>query len=398
MDAHRFWRDARNHRPEAGSTPKFVDDDENENEDDWRMKKLRIGFLSTAGIGKKNWKAILNSGNAIIAAVASRDVNKSREFIRQCQGENAFDIIPDALGSYEELLAAKNVDAIYLPVPTGLRQDFVLRAAAAGKHVLGEKPCAANAAELEAMLAACKKNSVQFLDGVMFMHNSRLPKIREILNDGKSVGPIRRIASAFSFYPGNEDFFRTNIRTDGALEPAGCAGDLGWYSIRFALWALNWQLPESVSGKILAHSENSAGRRSSPTEFAATLNYPGGLTVEFFSSFLAAKQQWVIVSGQKGWLRLPDFVHPFNTYEPAFEVNEKCISVASDVPCPPGGDPMAFGHATAQDTRMWRNFTNQIFSGKLNEEWPMWALKTQQVLDACLASALAGGSAVALRH
>ena len=353
------------------------------------MKKLRIGFLSTAGIGRKNWKAILNSDNCVVAAVASRDVQKSRAFIRECQDENPFDLIPDALGSYEELLAAKNVDAIYLPVPTGLRKDFVLRAAAAGKHILCEKPCAANIAELEEMLAACKKNSVQFLDGVMFMHNIRLPKIREVLDDGRSVGQIRRIASAFSFYPG-EEFFSTNIRANGALEPAGCLGDLGWYSIRFSLWAQNWQLPESVSGKILAQSENLPGRPSSPTEFAATLNYPGGVTAEFYSSFLAAKQQWVFVSGQKGWLRLPDFVHPFNGYEPEFEVNEKFIAVPGEVKCPPGANPMNFGHATAQDTRMWRNFANQIFSGKLNDDWPMWALKTQKVLDTCHESAKRG--------
>jgi predicted dehydrogenase len=353
------------------------------------MKKLHIGFLSTAGIGKKNWKAILNSGNCVVAAVASRDVQKSRAFIRECQDDNSFDLVPDALGSYEELLASKNVDAIYLPVPTGLRKDFVLRAAAAGKHILCEKPCAASVAELEEMLAACQKNSVQFLDGVMFMHNIRLPKIRAVLDDGQSVGQIRRIASAFSFYPG-EEFFSTNIRANGALEPAGCLGDLGWYSIRFSLWAQNWQLPENVSGKILSQSKNLLGRPSSPTEFSATLNYPGGVTAEFYSSFLAAKQQWVFVSGQKGWLRLPDFVHPFNGYEPEFEVNEKFITVPGEVKCPPGANPMDFGHATAQDTRMWRNFANQIFSGKLNDDWPMWALKTQKVLDACHESAKRG--------
>ncbi len=351
------------------------------------MTQLRIGFLSTAGIGRKNWKAILNSGTCVVSAVASRDVHKSREFIRQCQDENSFDIIPDALGSYDELLASNNVDAIYLPLPTGLRKEFVLRAAVAGKHILCEKPCAANAGELEEMLAACRQHNVQFLDGVMFMHNPRLRKVREVLDDDKSVGQIRRIASAFSFYPG-EQFFTTNIRANGALEPAGCLGDLGWYSIRFTLWAMGWQLPESVVGKILSQSENLPGRPSSPTEFSATLNYLGGVTAEFYSSFHAAKQQWVFVSGQKGWLRLPDFVHPFNGYEPAFEVNEKFQTVTSDVKCPPGANPMDFGHSTAQDTRMWSNFANQIHSGQLNDDWPMWALKTQKVLDACHQSAL----------
>jgi predicted dehydrogenase len=252
--------------------------------------------------------------------------------------------------------------------------------------VLCEKPCAANASELEAMLSACREQAVQFLDGVMFMHSPRLHRVREVLDDRRSVGPLRRIASAFTFHP-DGDFFSTNIRADGGLEPAGCLGDLGWYAIRFALWTLHWRLPESVSGKILAQSENRPGRPGAPTEFAATLYYPEGVTVEFYASFRAAKQQWVIVSGESGWLRLPDFVHPFNGYEPAFEVNDKLITVPGYAPCPPGADPGEFGHAAAQDTRMWRNFAGQIFSGKLNDEWPMWALQTQKVLDACLASA-----------
>ncbi len=350
------------------------------------MNQLRIGFLSTAGIGKSNWKAIFNSGNCVVSAVASRDLEKSLKFIDECQRGNAFAIRPDALGSYEELLAAKNVDAVYVPLPTGLRKDWVLRAAAAGKHIVCEKPCATNAAELEEMLAACRRHKVLFMDGVMFMHSPRLTKVREVLDDGRSVGQIRRIASAFSFYSG-EEFFNSNIRANGNLEPTGCLGDLGWYSIRFTLWAMNWQLPESVAGRILSQSENLPNRPSSPTEFSAELFYPGGVTSEFYSSFRTGKQQWAHVSGQQGWLLLPDFVHPFDSYEPAFEVNEKKIVVTGDVKCPPGVNPFIQGHATAHDTRMFRNFANQIFSGKLNEDWPMWALKTQSVLDACFLAA-----------
>jgi predicted dehydrogenase len=348
------------------------------------MKKLRIGFLSTAGIGKKNWQAIFNSGNCVIAAVASRDATKSRKFIDECQHEFAFAETPRALGSYEELIASPDVDAVYVPLPTGLRKEWVLRAAAAGKHIICEKPCAVSASELDEMISACAKNRVQFMDGVMFMHSPRLAKIREVLDDGQSVGEIRRISSAFSFYAG-ENFFRDNIRVDGALEPAGCLGDLGWYCIRFALWTMNWQLPREVTSKILSQSGTTA-----PTEFSAELIYDGGVSVGFYCSFLAAKQQWVHVSGQKGWLRVPGFVHPLDSYEPAFEVNETEIRVASDVKCPPGVEPAWQGHATAQDAIMFRNFANQIFSGKLNDDWPMWALKTQKVLDACHAAARRG--------
>jgi predicted dehydrogenase len=353
------------------------------------MKKIRIGFLSTADIGRKNWKAIFNSGNCVVSAVASRELGRSRDFIRDCQAKHAFDQVPAAMGSYDELLNSPDVDAVYIPLPTGLRKEFVIRAAAAGKHVLCEKPCAVNAADLAEMQSACRRHAVQFLDGVMFMHNPRLLRVRELLDDSQSVGAIRRIASAFSFYPG-EEYFRTNIRAHGVLEPTGCLGDLGWYCIRFALWTLRWQLPESVAGRILSEAEHLPGRPGAPTEFAATLYYPGGVTMEFYCSFRAAYQNWVHVSGQKGWLRLPDFVHPLNTYEPVIEVGHKAITVETGVKCPAGADVGEMGHAGAQDARMWRNFSDQILSGKLNEEWPHWSMQTQRVLDACHESAKQG--------
>lgn len=353
------------------------------------MKQLRIGFLSTANIGRKNWKAIYNSGNCIVTAVASRDLQRSQAFIRECQHLYPFKEVPQAFGTYEELFRSSNVDAVYIPLPTGVRRDFVLRAARHGKHVICEKPCAVEMPDLERMLEECKKHDVQFMDGVMFMHSPRLKKIRRLLDDGKNIGGIRRISSAFSFFVG-EEFFRHNIRVNGALEPAGCLGDLGWYCIRFALWALNWQMPKSVSAKILSQSEALKNRPAAPTEFSAELIFSDNISVGLYCSFLARSQQWVHLSGQKGWLRVPDFVHPFNSYEPAFELNEKFVTVAGKVKCPAGTDSMIQGHATAQDALMFRKFAKQIDSGKLNDEWPMWALKTQRVMDMCLRNAVKG--------
>jgi len=351
-------------------------------------KKLRIGFLSTAGIGRKNWKAVFNSGNCTVAAVASRDPERSRRFIAECQRENPFDPAPEPLGSYAELVAAGNVDAVYIPLPTGLRLEWVRRAAEAGKHVICEKPCAASVAELEEMISVCREKRVQFMDGVMFMHSPRLARVRQVLDDGNSIGPVRRISSTFSFF-GIGNFPRDNIRVDARLEPTGCLGDLGWYCIRFALWAMNWQMPHTVTGRILSLSTPASGRTPAPTEFSGDLVFDGNVSMNFYCSFLTAFQQRVTVSGEKGWLQIPDFVHPFNGYEPAFEVNRKEVTLvaAAGAKCPPGVDPMVQGHPTAQDTRMFRNFADQVFSGKLNDDWPMWSLKTQQVMEACFESA-----------
>jgi predicted dehydrogenase len=356
------------------------------------MSKLRIGFLSTAGIGRKNWKAIFNSGNSVVTAVASRDLERSRRYIAECQREHAFATPPAPLASYEELIASKDVDAVYVPLPTGLRLEWVRRAAEAGKHVICEKPCAVSFAEVREMTDSCKKHGVQFMDGVMFMHSPRLARVREILDDHQSVGPVRRITSGFSFY-GIGGFFQENIRVDGRLEPTGCLGDLGWYCLRFALWTMNWQLPHTVTGRILSQSAPLAGRLPAPMEFSGELIFADNISAGFYCSFLAPNQQWISVSGQKGWLRLPDFVHPFNSYEPAFEVNRNEVRVraAADVQVPAAAaEQSEMGHPTSQDTQMFRNFANQVFSGKLNDDWPMWALKTQQVLDACFESAQKG--------
>src|SRR5438445_4225464 len=158
---------------------------------------LRWCILGTAQIARKNWRAIRDSGNLIVA-VASRDLERSRRFIAECQAEAPFETVPEAYGSYEGLLASPAVDAVYIPLPTGLRKEWVLRAAAAHKHIVCEKPCAVSVADLREMLEACRRQQVQFVDGVMFMHSRRLERLREVLDDGKSVGEVRRIASAFS--------------------------------------------------------------------------------------------------------------------------------------------------------------------------------------------------------
>lgn len=346
------------------------------------MNKLRYGILGTAGIARKNWRAIRDTGNSVLTAVASRAVDRSRQFIAENQKDAPFDTPPNAFGSYEAMLRSPDVDAIYIPLPTGLRKEWVMRAAAAGKHVICEKPCGLNASDLLEMLDTCRRNQVQFMDGVMFMHNPRLARIRQVLDDGKSIGGIKRISSMFSFL-GTGNFFTDNIRLHSELEPAGCLGDLGWYSIRFSLWVMNWRMPREVAGRILNRHAAGTSPALVPTDFSGELIFDGQTTAAFSCSFLAEKQQWLHVSGDKGSLSFPDFVHPDSTHEPSFELNGSEVRVK----CCDCNGPHTSSRAMAQDVNLFRNFTVQIQSGRLNDDWPMQALKTQQVVDACLASA-----------
>jgi predicted dehydrogenase len=353
------------------------------------MNKLRWGILSTAGIAKKNWPAILASGNNVITAVASRDASRAWKFIEDCQHEFPFETPPAALGNYDELIRSPDVDAIYVPLPTGLRKQWVLRAAAAGKHVLCEKPCGVSFADVREMTDACKKNNVQFMDGVMFMHNPRMNRVREILDDGRSIGTIKRMMSVFTFAT-QESFYEANVRVHSELEPTGCLGDLGWYCIRFSLWAMNWQLPREVTGRILSARGNRLSPAPAPTDFSAELIFNDDTSMGFYCSFLAEYQNWIHVGGSKGYLRLSDFVHAQSAHEPFFEMNKaehrvKCCDCAGE---------HTESRAPAQDSQMFRNFANQIFSGKLNDDWPMWSLKTQQVLDACYEAGRMGRAVV----
>jgi predicted dehydrogenase len=353
----------------------------------------RWGILGTANIARKNWKAIRNAGNAVLTAVASRDVDRARRFINECQADTPQPQAPSPC-TYEELLGRRDVDAVYLPLPTVVRRDWVLRTAAAGKHVLCEKPCGVRADDVRAMLDACRKTGVQFMDGVMFMHSKRLGLLREVLEDGQSVGAVRRIASQFSFLA-SPDFVRSNIRANSDLEPLGCLGDLGWYNLRFSLWVMKEQLPQSVTGCIL--STDGPGGRPVPMEFSGELFFADGVSASFYCSFRTQNQQWAEVSGSLGAVRLSDFVLPFYGCESAFEVNRPVFQVL-------GCDFNMEGHTRryavqeysnsapdAQETNMIRTFSEIVRSGKPDPRWGEMALRTQQVLEACLASAAADG-------
>ncbi len=353
------------------------------------MKKLRWGILSTADIARQNWRAIYDSGNSVVTSVASRSKDRSEQFIAACHAELPFERKPTAFGSYEELLNSSDVDAVYIPLPTGLRKEWILRAARAGKHVLSEKPCGLNLRDVQEMVDECRRNRVQFMDGVMFMHNPRLQRIREELDEVRSIGEIKRITSFFSFFAPEENQ-RTNIRFNSELEPAGCLGDLGWYNIRFTLWALNWKMPRAVAGRILSQRKGGTSPSTTPSDFSGEMFFDNDITAGFYNSFLTAYQEWVVVSGTNGLLRVPGFVHPASIHEPSFEVNGSEIKVRI---CECKGTHTE-SKVQAQDSRMIRNFAEQIFSGKLNEGWPMMALKTQHIVDACLESAKQGGKII----
>ena len=361
----------------------------------------RWGILGTAGIARKNWKAIRLSGNASVAAVASRNESSAQRFIDECSSQVPFETRPTAIGSYEALLARNDIDAVYIPLPTALRREWVIKAAEAGKHVLGEKPAALNATEVSEMLAACKRNKVQYMDGVMFMHSQRLPMVRKILDDQQQLGQLRRLASQFSF-AGDATFCESNIRTSSALEPYGCLGDLGWYCTRFFLWALKGEMPTEVRARTLTPLQGKTSPAPVPGEFSAELLFRSGVSANFYCSFLTENQQWMHISGSKGYMKLNDFVLPFHGAEvdafvgkDLFNVDNCVFNMENHLQRHSIAEYSA-GASNAQEVNMIRTFSDLVIQRKVDEQWPEWTLKTQQVLDACFKSAANDGQAVSI--
>jgi predicted dehydrogenase len=239
------------------------------------------------------------------------------------------------------------------------------------------------------------------MDGVMFDHSRRIVEIRRTIESQQVLGKFRRITSHFSFF-GDSSFQQSNIRTDSILEPHGCLGDLGWYCIRFTLWAAGMQLPTHVSARTLSwlSGENSDGEV--PGEFSAELQFADGLSAAFYCSFLTENQQTALLSGDKGYLTIDDFVLPFYDAEASWTNHQHVLEIdncrwnfrrhsqrraIAEYPS---------GEANAAEVNMVRRLAECALSGTRDPLYPELAWKTQRILDACRRSDAAGGAAVAL--
>jgi predicted dehydrogenase len=329
-------------------------------------RKVRWGILSTARVAAKVVRAIRGSGNADVIAVASRDEAKARAFA-EANGP-----IAKVYGSYEALLDDAEVEAVYIPLPTAMRAQWVIAAAKKKKHVLCEKPAAVDARQLDAMVAACKSNKVLFMDGVVFAHNPRLAALRKALDDEKSLGRLKRVTSDMSFFADSK-FRSGNIRLNKDAEPQGCVGDLGWYNVRFALWVFGFELPASVSAEF-HHTESGV-----PTDMSGFLNFGDHRVAAFHCSFDMHKRQWAEIVGEKGVVLLPQFQNPAEGQN-VFTVESKDVAPEQvATPLPPGG----------QDALMIKNFCDAVLGRVGAEEGAQWiktAYITQCVVDALMDS------------
>ena len=253
------------------------------------VEKIRWGVLSTAAIGtKKVIPGMQRSKRGTVEAIASRDAERAR-------GAAAELGIAKAYGSYEELLADPDIDAVYNPLPNNLHVDWTIAALEAGKHVLCEKPIGMNADDAARLLSVGSGRHV--MEAFMVRFHPQWLRARQLIRDGE-IGELRAVQVFFAYDNRNPQNIRNILETGG-----GALMDIGCYGI--------------VSGRFLFEAEPSrvvslierdpAFRTDRLTSVIA--DFGGGRQLSFTVSTQIAPHQRVTITGTRGRIELPI---PFN--------------------------------------------------------------------------------------
>jgi predicted dehydrogenase len=255
------------------------------------MDKVRWGILSTADIGLKKVIPAMQQGQYCeIAAIASRNLETAR-------AEAAKLGIPKAYGSYEELLADPEIEAVYNPMPNHLHVPWSIKALEAGKHVLCEKPVGLSAAEAQELVEAAKRHPhLKVMEAFMYRHHPQWRKAKQLVDEGK-IGTLRTIQSFFSYYNADPN----NIRNQAGIGGGGLM-DIGCYNISLSRFIFGRE-PERVMGIVEYDPRFQTDRLAS-----GILDFGDG-TSTFTCSTQLANYQRVNIFGTQGRIEIEI---PFN--------------------------------------------------------------------------------------
>lgn len=252
---------------------------------------LRFGILSTALIGREHLiPAIQSAGNASLTAIASRKLSSAKKLAAQTGA-------PLAFGSYEDMLASDQIDAVYIPLPTSQHVQWSVKAANAGKHVLCEKPISLKASDIKKIITARDKNKVVVSEAFMVTYHPQWHKVQELLKKG-AIGNLKHIDGSFTYYNTDPKNMRNRPELGGGALP-----DIGVYP--------------TVTARFVTGLE--------PTRLQATVDYDPkmktdryanicaefpGFNMTFYISTQMANRQTMIFHGDKGFIELSA---PFNS-------------------------------------------------------------------------------------
>ena len=252
---------------------------------------IRWGILGTARINRRLVPAFRTSRRSQLSAVASRTLTRAIAHAREYD-------IPRAIGDYQALLDDPDIDAVYIPLPNSEHVPWTLRAIAAGKHVLCEKPLALDPHDVDRVATAATAANVCVEEGYMYRHEPLTEKVVSLINDG-AIGDVRAIVSGFSFLL---DTRHANIRLDPRLG-GGALWDVGCYPITYTQLIAGHE-PKVAVG--VAHHT----RSGVDDEFMGLLRFEQGVTANIYASFRAEHRTWLEVIGTSGALSVPNPFKP----------------------------------------------------------------------------------------
>jgi predicted dehydrogenase len=236
--------------------------------------RLRWGVLGAADIADRALlPALRASRNGRVLALASRDPQRAIAMAGRHQ-------VARIHRTYDELLRDADVDAVYLPLPNSLHREWTLRALAAGKHVLCEKPLATTCAEAAEMAAAAHRAGRVLMEGAMYRFQPRMVALAAALR-----GRVRYLHASFAFTIDAPDNYRMRPETGG-----GALLDVGFYVADLARWLLGE--PDRVAA--VRHKDRV------DMSWSVALSFPGGRQASLFASFDAPEyQELVAVTGDR---------------------------------------------------------------------------------------------------
>ena len=255
------------------------------------MGKIRWGVLSTARIGAEKVIPAMQLGEyCTVTAIASRNLEKAQATARQLG-------IGKAYGSYEELLADPDVDAVYIPLPNHLHVPWSIKALKAGKHVLCEKPIGLSTAEAQQLLDAARKfPRLKVMEAFMYRHHPQWQWAKQLVAEGK-IGEVRTIQSFFSYCNTDPDDIRNRADIGG-----GGLMDIGCYCISLSRFIFGAE-PRRVCGIMEHDPEFKVDRLAS-----GILEFSNGASTFTCATQLASYQR-VNIFGTKGRIEIEI---PFN--------------------------------------------------------------------------------------
>ncbi|MBR5959641.1 MAG: Gfo/Idh/MocA family oxidoreductase [Clostridia bacterium] len=197
------------------------------------MRRVRWGVLGTADIARgQTIPGMQLAEHCELYAIAGRKLEKAKLY----QEEFGF---RKAYGSYDELLADPEVEAVYIPLPNDIHCEWTIKALKAKKHVLCEKPLAVSEAQAKEMFRAAEENGVLLMEAFAYLHSPFVKAVKEELDAGV-IGEIRYLESAFITGRRPDTDIRLRKETYG-----GALYDLGCYAVSMAMWMLGKE-PDAV--------------------------------------------------------------------------------------------------------------------------------------------------------